>query len=357
MQKFLKIVGNGPKTARDLTVEEAAEAMAMVMDGRATVAQIAAFMAVLRIKEESADELKTFTQVLRQHTIRRKVDVPYLVDICVPYDGRSKAPVLTVAAGLIAAAAGTRVAMHGRIGQTTPPKFGINVGDVLACLNIPTDLEPEATSDLLTDDAVGLAYLDVSKFAPKLEVFNSVRHDYGMRSFLNTIEKMVNPLGAEGGIVGVFHGPVLPRVAAAMQANYQRGIAVQGPEGSIDVLCSRRTKYIAFSAPNSELVEQTIDPDTFGWWQQIEPEMRHVETAQANAELTSLIIDPANSDVTLSYYRRSAILTAALMISASTKAATFMDALTMAQAAIQQGRAQERLERMRTAHIRDSHAS
>src|SRR5438034_1311762 len=65
MQPFIKIVGNGQKSARDLTPTEAEDAMTRIMDGRATPVQVAAFMAALRIKEESSQELATFTQVLR----------------------------------------------------------------------------------------------------------------------------------------------------------------------------------------------------------------------------------------------------------------------------------------------------
>src|SRR5690348_1258900 len=125
MQKFLKIVGNGQRTARDLTAEEAEEAMTMVLDGRASTAQVAAFIAAQRIKEESSDELAAFARVLRRFSHQVTVTAPYLVELCLPYDGRSKAFSLVAPAAILAAAAGASVALHGRLGQVTPPKFGV----------------------------------------------------------------------------------------------------------------------------------------------------------------------------------------------------------------------------------------
>ncbi|HUC20623.1 MAG TPA: hypothetical protein VMR98_03975, partial [Candidatus Polarisedimenticolaceae bacterium] len=125
MQRFLKIVGNGRKSARDLTIPEAEEAFEMVLNGQASQAQTAAFMAALRIKEESADELTVFTRTLRSYCERLPQPQPGLVDICVPYDGRSKSPLLIPASALIAAAAGAKIGLHGRLGQTLPPKFGV----------------------------------------------------------------------------------------------------------------------------------------------------------------------------------------------------------------------------------------
>ena len=48
MQRFIKIVGNGRKTARSLTAEEAREALTLILEGSASPAQVGAFLAALR---------------------------------------------------------------------------------------------------------------------------------------------------------------------------------------------------------------------------------------------------------------------------------------------------------------------
>ncbi|MBI5929743.1 MAG: TraR/DksA C4-type zinc finger protein [Chloroflexi bacterium] len=104
MQHYLKVVGNGQRTARGLTHSEAEVSMELI----ASPAQIGALMAILRIKEESVE-----------------VELPYLADICVPYDGGAKSPILILAAAFIAVACGVQVALHGRAGGKTGPKFDI----------------------------------------------------------------------------------------------------------------------------------------------------------------------------------------------------------------------------------------
>jgi anthranilate phosphoribosyltransferase len=347
MQQYLKIVGNGQRTARDLTAAEAEAAFTLIMERWASLPQVAAFMAALRIKEESAEELAVFTQVLCRYCHTTSLSIPHLVDICVPYDGRSKHFSLIPAAALMAASAGARVVLHGRCGQSTPPKFGLGIGDIFSALNLAVNLPPDAASALLLDDSIGLTYVDVSQFAPALEYFNSVRLDYGMRSFFNTIEKLINPFDAANGITGVFHGPVLERVATAMKKQgYQRGFAVQGTEGAVDVMTNRRTPLIEFQAA-VDFQSWTIDPAKYGGWTQDEaPEMPL--NAQTNALLTQQILMPHLVNPGLQHYRRSALLTAALMVYASGKAASYAKAIESVEAALMSGEAYARLARWQT---------
>jgi anthranilate phosphoribosyltransferase len=341
MQRFLKIVGNGRKSARDLTISEAEEAFENLLSGRTSEAQTAAFMAALRIKEESAEELTVFTRVLRGHSERLEKTRPDLLDICVPYDGRGKTPVLLGASALIAAAAGAKVALHGRIGQGLSPKFGVAVGDVLKSLGIAVDASlPEAEKIL---DEIGVSYILSEKFSPGLNRFDQIRLDYGMRSFFNTIEKLINPFNAGSAMVGVFHQPVMRRVALAIQSQgYFRGMVVQGPEGSVEVLTSRRNPIMEFQT-DSDLTEWAVDPASFGWRALID-EVLPI-TPENNAELTLKMLQPGEDTP----HQRSALMTAGLMIYASGKATTFEAGLTAAQESLSSGMALERLQLWREA--------
>lgn len=341
MQRFLKIVGNGRKSARDLTIPEAEEAFEMVLNGQASQAQTAAFMAALRIKEESADELTVFTRTLRSYCEHLPQPQPGLVDICVPYDGRSKSPLLIPASALIAAAAGAKIGLHGRLGQTLPPKFGVGIGDVLKCLNVAVHSTLDEAAKILNE--VGVAFVVSEQFAPCLTRFDQIRLDYGMRSFFNTIEKLVNPFNAAVGMVGVFHQPVMRRVAQAAQAQgYARGLVVQGPEGSVEALTSRRNPVVEFQN-DGELTEWNVDPASFGWWERID-ETRTFDP-QMNADLTVELLHPTQATP----YQRSALLTAGLILYASGKATTFETGLATARESLQSGAALERLKLWREA--------
>jgi anthranilate phosphoribosyltransferase len=340
MQEYLKIVGNGRRTMRDLTSEEAEAACTLIMTGQASLSQVAAFMSALRIKEESALELTTFTRVVRRYTQQLNSAPAYAIDICVPYDGRSKMPVLLVAASMIAAACGASVGLHGRTGQTTPPKFGVGVGDVLAALGVPVDLSLAAAGEMLARN--GLAYVASAQFAPHLETFSQVRLDFGMRSFFNTVEKLLNPFNAPTALVGIFHYPVMQRVLESVrQLDYVRGLAVQGPEGSIEALPSRRTPILEFTPGDALLAEWAVDPQTWNWWETAPTEMPAL-TADAQARLTVDILDPAAGAP--AYYQHGAAMTAALMLYSAGLAKTLSDGLQQAQDALRSGTANSRLQ-------------
>jgi anthranilate phosphoribosyltransferase len=126
-------------------------------------------------------------------------------------------------------------------------------------------------------------------------------------------------------MVGVFHGPVLERVAAAMQAQgYRRGLAVQGTEGAVDVLTNRRTPIMEFTSNDTPHSWQ-IDPALYGGWSaNLEAGMEI--TPKNNATLTRELLDPTSRPEWVSF-RRSTLLTAALMVYASGRTETFAEAL------------------------------
>jgi len=59
---YVQAVGRGEKLKRDLTREEAREAMRLILDGTATPAQIGAFLITQRVKGETADEIEGFVE-------------------------------------------------------------------------------------------------------------------------------------------------------------------------------------------------------------------------------------------------------------------------------------------------------
>ena len=54
--QFIQILGKGKKGARSLTREEAQQAFGMILRGEAEPMQIGAFLMLLRVKEEDAEE-------------------------------------------------------------------------------------------------------------------------------------------------------------------------------------------------------------------------------------------------------------------------------------------------------------
>ena len=60
-------IGKGQKAWKDLTWEESKQAMRWMIEGRATPAQVGAFLLAMRLKVESVTELAAFTAAAREY--------------------------------------------------------------------------------------------------------------------------------------------------------------------------------------------------------------------------------------------------------------------------------------------------
>src|SRR3954466_8229680 len=85
---------------QSLTRDEAEATMAVIMEGQATPALIAAFLVALRLKGETEDEMAGFVTVMRPHGVHVEgPDGAILVDPCGPGgDGRHTFNISTAAA-------------------------------------------------------------------------------------------------------------------------------------------------------------------------------------------------------------------------------------------------------------------
>src|SRR5438105_7088311 len=138
---------------RDLTEPEAARAMASIMDGEATPAQVGAFLAALRLKGETVDEIAGMARVMRDKALR--VNHPgSLIDTCgTGGDGSSTFNVSTAAA-FVAAGGGVAVAKHGN--RAASSRCGS--ADVLEALGARIDLQPDQVASCIAQTGIGFMF-------------------------------------------------------------------------------------------------------------------------------------------------------------------------------------------------------
>jgi anthranilate phosphoribosyltransferase len=253
---FVKAVGRGAKLRRDLTEAEAALAIQLIGRGVATPAQAGAFLIAQRVKGEALDEILGFTRGARAAfvtTLAPRVDD--LLDLGVPYDGKVKTAQLVPAVAVLLAACGLPVLVHGA--QGVPTKAGITPGAVFAALGVPADLTPARAERRL--EQAGVAYLDAAQYAPAWNALTPLRRELGLRTALNTVEKLFNPAGAPYQLSGFFHGEYLERLRQA-QTGTRASWIVQGEEGSVEMAAGRATRVFA----EDEAGDRVLDPAAVG---------------------------------------------------------------------------------------------
>src|SRR3954452_7343252 len=96
----------------DLTSEEAAAAMAEVMEGRAADAQIAGLLVGLAMKGERPSEIVGLARTMRLHAVQMQAQYDNVFDTCGTGGDRSGTFNISSAAALVVAASGVRVAKH-----------------------------------------------------------------------------------------------------------------------------------------------------------------------------------------------------------------------------------------------------
>ena len=107
----------------DLSAEQAGAAMAEILAGDATPAQIAGFMVALRMKGETVDELTGLVRAMLDVAETVPVDDPAsLLDIVGTGGDRAHTINVSTLAALVAAGAGARVCKHGNRALRRPAR-------------------------------------------------------------------------------------------------------------------------------------------------------------------------------------------------------------------------------------------
>src|SRR4051812_29351278 len=97
----------------DLTTDEAAAAMAAIMEGRAAEAQIAGFLVGLAMKGERPAEIVGLARTMRAHAVQVSRQYNRVFDTCGTGGDRSGTFNISSCVAIVVAACGIRVAKHG----------------------------------------------------------------------------------------------------------------------------------------------------------------------------------------------------------------------------------------------------
>ncbi|MFQ6019259.1 MAG: anthranilate phosphoribosyltransferase [Dehalococcoidia bacterium] len=337
MQYFLREIGQGPKNCRDLTREEAREAMGLILSQQVPRSQMGGFLLVERFKGESAEELLGFADAIRAgaRTVQPKVEG--LLDIGSPYDGRKKNIVVSPAASIVAAAAGVPVVMQGE--KDMPPKHGVPVGDVLAALGLDVDGEPEAVEASI--EAEGFGYMRQSRFVPAVFALKELREEIALRSNIHTIEKLYNLAHASYSMIGLTHLPYMEKMLeAASQMGFRRLMIVQGIEGNEDVPTSRSCRV--FESVGGEMQESRLNPQEYDVQAAAQEDLAGGDAAYNAEALLSVLTGEEKGP------RRDLVaLNAGIRIYLAERAGSIAEGLAQAREAIDSGAALAKLEALR----------
>ncbi|MFB6282514.1 MAG: anthranilate phosphoribosyltransferase [Halobacteria archaeon] len=228
-------IGSGPNSSENATYDESKEAMEDILDGGVKDATLGAFWLANRWKRNNPEELAGFLDAVLEDDVERVAPDVSPVDCGANYDGKSQTAVLGVASGLVAAAAETPVVVHS--GDRIPTQKDPCYKQVLANLGIETDISPKESAE--TVDDVGFGYYSQGNFNHAIDRLWSQRDAVGVRTFLNTVETIVNPSLADVHLGSFYHlafaRKIVDTVRESRHLDFDRVIMFQGLEGYDDI--------------------------------------------------------------------------------------------------------------------------
>jgi anthranilate phosphoribosyltransferase len=197
--QFVRIIGKGPNLSRPLTGEEMYEAASMIMKGQVEPMQLGAFLCILRMRTEVAEEGAGFVRAVRD-TLVRPDDMPEVDLDWSSYSGKKRQLPWFLLATQVLTSNGVRIFMQGTEGHTAGRIYS---HPALKSLGIPIAKSLSEAADHIRDS--NFTFLPLAQLSPKLQEIIDFKNILGLRSPVNTFGRMVNPFSAAHEIQTVFH--------------------------------------------------------------------------------------------------------------------------------------------------------
>jgi len=329
---------------RDLSRDEAFAVMDAIMSGRATDAQIAAFLTALRMKGETVEELIGFARVMREKVsavkTRQRVqtslsgtDREMLVDTCGTGGDATGTFNVSTATAFVTAGAGIPVAKHGN--RSVSSLCGS--ADVVEALGVRLDLSPERVGKCIDETGIGFCYAPLLHRAMKFVML--ARKEIRIRTVFNILGPLTNPAHAQAQVLGVAESSLAEKMAAVLRMlGCRHALVVHGEDGLDEITISGQTHVRELDG--EDIRTYTISPEDFGF-SRAELDGIRGSSAADNASLVRALLAGAKGP------RRDVVLmNAAAAIVAGGRARSLPEGAKLAAEAIDSGRALEKLDRL-----------
>jgi anthranilate phosphoribosyltransferase len=247
-KKYIKAVGTGIKGNRELEESEVIDAVCSMLEYKATPSQIGAFLIGWRTKLETNDELKACIKALKKYM--KPVTIENSLELGYSFDGRANNPFLFP------------------LYENILKEFFEKNPEIRELkLVISTDFIQPAKKGITAKDIAKhftfdkyVNLLDREEYLKILSDFTPLRHELGLRTVFNTVEKLLNPGNSEFSVTTAFHKPYVEKYLVMFEEYYKEVFVVKASEGSPEVF--KDGKY--WRRKNNKIIEESFSLSDFG---------------------------------------------------------------------------------------------
>jgi anthranilate phosphoribosyltransferase len=239
----------------DLDAPAARWAMAQVMAGDATPAQVAAFAVALRSKGETAAEMSGLAEAML--SAAHRIDVPGpAVDIVGTGGDRSHSVNISTMAALVVAGTGARVVKHGNRAASS----ACGTADVLEELGVVLTLAPEQVQQVAVDAGITFCFAQV--FHPAMRHAAAPRREIGVPTSFNFLGPLTNPAQPAAQAIGCADLRMAPVMAQVFAERGASALVFRGDDG-LDELTVSTTSSV-WRVVDGGVRAGTVDPARWG---------------------------------------------------------------------------------------------
>ena len=323
---------------QDLSYDEAYTVMNEIMDGKTTQTQNAAFLAALSTKSataETIDEISGCAAAMREHA----VELPYsgeVLEIVGTGGDKSNSFNISTISGIIAAAAGVKVAKHGN--RAASSKSG--AADCLEALGININLEPDKSAELI--DRYGFCFLFAQKYHTSMKYVGAIRKELGIRTVFNILGPLTNPASPTSQLLGVYSEALVePLAKVLINLGVKRGLVVYGQDRLDEISLSAPTTVCEIN--DGKYRTYTITPEEFGFERCTKSDITG-GTPEENADIAISVLSG-----TQGHKRNIVLMNAGAAIYIAGKATSIADGIKLAAEVIDSGKALKILNELQKA--------
>ncbi|MBA14461.1 MAG: anthranilate phosphoribosyltransferase [Chloroflexi bacterium] len=317
----------------DLTYEEAADAMQLIMSGESTAAQFGSFVTGLRMKGETVDEIAGMASVMRKMALSVNYDND-LLDTCgTGGDGLGTFNISTAAA-FVSAGIGIKIAKHGNRAMSSHT----GSADVLESLGININLTPDQVSECIKISNFGFMF--AQGFHPAMKHAGPPRREIGIRTVFNILGPLTNPAGAQKQLIGVSDPKVGNIIAQSLKRlGSEAALIVHGNDGLDEITLSDFSQI--WILKNGEISCEKFYPESLGVNIQSLSKLQ-VNNSEESAQMIESVLDGIQGPS-----RDIVLLNSAAAIFISGHSDNFQDAFDKAKHSIDSGLAIKTLNLVR----------
>ena len=317
--------------AENLTYDQVKESVDEIMTGQASPALIASFLTALSIKGETDEEIAGAAESMRSKALPLDSDGDIL-DIVGTGGDKSGSFNISTTAGIIAAAAGVRIAKHGN--RAASSRSG--AADCLEALGVNINASKETMERALREE--NICFMFAQKYHSAMKYVAPVRRELGIRTIFNVLGPLTNPAHATRMVLGVFNADYVDKIAAALnQLGVTDALVVFGEDGLDEISACGETEVAELR--HGKVERYTVKPEDFGLTRCTKADLVG-GTALENAEITKNILLGKSTPA----QRTAAVLNAGAAIYVAIDGLSLKDAMQKAQDVIDDGSAYKKLQ-------------